>query len=236
MTNNGKEVGENKMNCVAILVPSTSKHRIWKILNDSYLFKMLQSFYVTCYPPKHIYKIFIGIDSDDLFYSSENCSNFISAFPDIQMNFITCNQKPGHVTAIWNILAEKAIEEGFEYLYACGDDIEWCQPGWVEQCIKILQLHNNIGMTGVRCIENNSILTQCFIHKTHLDIFGFLYPSEIMNWYCDDWINLIYPRTPLDNSIYCKNTGGNPRYVIKQCPELISLVERDKMRILQFKF
>jgi len=215
---------------IAILIPSTSKNRTWNTINDSYLFKMLQSFRVTRSMNK--YKIYIGVDSDDLFYSNHN--SFVSTFPDIQMEFITCNVTPGHVTAIWNILGKKAIEEGFEYMYACGDDIEWCQPGWTEECIKMLQLHNNIGMTGPRCIGNNRIITQCFIHKTHIHIFGFIYPPEIMNWYCDDWINNIYDKTPLDKSIYCKNTGGNPRYVIKQCPELKSLVERDMKRIKEF--
>ena len=36
------------------------------------------------------------------------------------------------------------------------------------------------------------IFTQSFVHRTHLEIFGFLYPPVFRNWYSDDWISEVY--------------------------------------------
>jgi hypothetical protein len=48
-------------------------------------------------------------------------------------------------------------------------------------------------------------------------LFGYYFPPEIINWFCDDWINEIYIRInsfyPLSN-YKCNNVGGNPRYNI----------------------
>ena len=54
-----------------------------------------------------------------------------------------------------------------------------------------LEENNNIGLTGP--INNNSsILTQAFVSRRHMLIFGWFFPEEIKNWYCDDWYNIIY--------------------------------------------
>ena len=47
-----------------------------------------------------------------------------------------------------------------------------------------------------------------------MDIFGFYFPEEIKNWYCDDWITYVY----LSKNKFWKikkrilNKGGSPRY------------------------
>jgi hypothetical protein len=50
-----------------------------------------------------------------------------------------------------------------------------------------------------------------------MELFGYYFPPEILNWYCDDWINLVYKMMntyyPLMNH-ECWNIGGSPRYVI----------------------
>lgn len=71
-------------------------------------------------------------------------------------------------------------------------------------------------MTGP--INNNSrILTQSFVSRKHMDLFGYYFPEEIMNWFCDDWINEIYKKMgcffPLHSHLSV-NMGGNPRYNI----------------------
>lgn len=191
----------------------------------------LRSFVQTCYPSENIvYTVWIGIDRGDVFYSDANCASLCASFSDVVLRFVTCDVEPGHVTAIWNRLAEEAMATGCDYMYACGDDITWENKGWVEASIHVLQSIQHIGMTGPRDRNNHSILTQCFVHKTHFDIFGFFYPPEIKNWFCDDWLNNVYTRTPLD--MYCSNTGGAPRYSVVHCPDLMrDLVERDKGRI-----
>jgi len=123
---------------------------------------------------------------------------------------------------MWNILANAAYSEGYDYLYACGDDCIFDKSGWLSECITKLVLNNNIGLTGPLTKNGNTdILTQCFVHRTHLDIFGFFYPEEIINWFCDNWINNVYAehlfKLPLEYT--CLNSGGTERYNIVHCED-----------------
>jgi hypothetical protein len=50
-----------------------------------------------------------------------------------------------------------------------------------------------------------------------MDTFGYYFPEELVNWYCDDWINEVYKERKLFFPLvkhYCENAGGNPRYNI----------------------
>ena len=220
------------MQKISFLIPSTSKNRKWNVPTDSYLYNTINSFNKTCANSKNIkYKFFIGIDSDDIFYNEKNIEIF-KQLADII--FIPVSVEKGHVTKIWNCLAKHAFNESFDYMYICGDDVIQYTNDWVEESIKVLQKNNNIGVTGPMCINNKKILTQCFVHNTHYKIFGFFFPEEIKNWYCDDWINLIYPSTPIPTNYTCNNIGGEPRYKIIMCPNLSEYVKRDKLIIEKY--
>jgi len=111
------------------------------------------------------------------------------------------------------------------------------KKGWIEESIKTLQENGNIGMTGPKNTNGNTrILTQCLVHRKHIDIFGFFFPEEIKNWYCDDWINDIYPRIRIPEMYTCFNSGGEPRYTIEHSRELCQqLVNRDKKILERYK-
>ncbi len=47
------------------------------------------------------------------------------------------NIKKGHLTAMWNRLFKKAYQEGCDYFYQCGDDIQFLDKGWVLSIDKI---------------------------------------------------------------------------------------------------
>ena len=76
-----------------------------------------------------------------------------------------------------------------------------------------------------------------------MEIFGFFFPEEIKNWYCDDWItNIYYPNYFYKLEHFHFNQGGEPRYVIEgelnendpikqKCDQLI---KRDKKEIFNF--
>ena len=38
---------------------------------------------------------------------------------------------------------------------------------------------------------NTGILTYDFVHRTHVDIFGFYYPRVFSDWFGDDWITKV---------------------------------------------
>ena len=54
------------------------------------------------------------------------------------------------------------------------------------------------------------------VSRKHMEIFGWFFPEEIINWCCDDWYNWVYQPDyfyPLVKH-YCANVGGKPRYAI----------------------
>lgn len=206
---------------IGFLIPSTSHQRNWSSFDETYLIKhTLKSFLIT-YDNEHSYTFYIGVDDGDKIYDNKKIQSdilrFVSVMKNIELEFIYMrNVKKGHLTVMWNQLFDKAYNDGCDYFFQCGDDIEFTTKNWVNQCINTLSKNNNIGLTGP--INNNArILTQSFVSRKHKDIFSYYFPPEIINWFCDDWINEVYKALnsfyPLYEH-YCTNVGGKPRYDI----------------------
>ena len=172
---------------------------------------------------------------------------------NMEIEFVYMTGIPkGHLTVMWNRLFQKAYDAEFDYFFQCGDDIEFKTTGWINACIDALVKSNGIGVAGP--INNNPrILTQSFVSRKHMDLFGYYFPPEIINWCCDDWINDVYKAIgafyPLSNHL-CINVGGPPRYEInndhtmafninKKITKLrencAKIVERDLKRIANAK-
>jgi len=210
---------------IAILIPSTSKGRdSWKTIKDSYLYNYTLKTFLLTYDKEHEYTFYIGFDYDDRIYSKKSeqsqLTRFGNVFPNVSFDFTEYkNIKKGFLTKMWNILFKKAYDDGFDYFYQTGDDIQFKTKNWVNDSINILKDHDNIGLSGP--INNNPrILTQAMVSRKHMEIFGFFFPEEIQNWCCDDWYNFVYKPNyfyPLKQHS-CINAGGTPRYVIDNNP------------------
>lgn len=206
---------------IALLIPSTSKGRMWNSYKESYLFKHTLKTFIITYNKEHSYKFFIGIDKGDLIYDNEEIKRemkrFIDIIENVEIEFIYMDDvKKGHLTVMWNKLYDIALEEEYEYFFQCGDDIEFSTKNWVNDCLEVLKKTDGIGLVGP--INNNPrILTQSFVSRKHKELFGYYFPPEIINWFCDDWINEVYKKIghfyPLRNH-FCNNVGGEPRYEI----------------------
>lgn len=206
---------------IGIMIPCTSNCRRWATYLDSYLYNLTLKTFLLTYDQEHEYVFYIGVDRGDYLYDNkmqqDNFHRFVSIMKNIRFDFNYMNGiERGHLTKMWNRLFAKAYADNCDYFFQCGDDICFKTKGWVNECIKTILLVNGLGMTGP--INNNPfILTQTFVSRRHMDIFGYYFPEEIINWYCDDWINEVYKEIkhffPL-TSHYCENTGGDPRYNI----------------------
>lgn len=209
------------MTKIGILIPSTSNGRDWKSWRESYLYTLTLKTFLLTYDQEHDYTFYIGIDRGDRIYDNgeekSEIQRFVSIMKNVTLEFVYMDDvKKGHLTRMWNILFRRAYDDGCEYFFQCGDDIYFKTKGWVNDSISVLQKYNGIGMTGP--INNNPrILTQSFVSRMHMEILGYYFPEEIINWFCDDWINNVYKGVdrffPLVNH-RCDNLGGNPRYHI----------------------
>ena len=212
---------------VGLLIPCTSNKRDWKNIKESYLYNLTLKTFLLTQDKEHEYIFYIGIDKNDVIFDNKQNQNEIKrlskVFNNVSFEFIVFeNIKKGHVTKMWNILFQKAYDNNCDYFYQCGDDILFVSKNWINDCIKTLKNNNDIGLTGP--INNNSrILTQAFVSKKHMQIFGWFFPEEIINWCCDDWYNWVYQPDnffPLKNH-FCSNQGGEPRYIINNNTEFL---------------
>tara|TARA_Y100000768_G_scaffold36911_2_gene24138 strand:+ start:8652 stop:9395 length:744 start_codon:yes stop_codon:yes gene_type:complete len=221
---------------IGLLIPSTSKGRDnWKTYKDTYLYVSTLKTFLLTYNKEHEYVFYIGIDKGDRIYddkqSKEKFYQYAKVMKSISIKFVYMDGiKKGHLTVMWNRLFKIAYDEGCDYFFQCGDDIEFKTDNWVNDCIDVLQKADNVGLTGP--INNNPyILTQSFVSRKHMDIFGYYFPEEIINWFCDDWYNSVYKKMncfyPLRNH-YCANIGGQPRYDINN--EKYSSIEHFRKR------
>jgi len=225
---------------VAILIPTTNKGKKWNTAEETFLFNKSIKTLLNVTNENHNIIFYIGVDVDDsIWLKEENYKKIIDLKKDrknIYFNFFKMTDiSPGHVTQMWNKLFKYAYNDHCDYFLQCGDDIVFKTPNIIDDCIRMLKMHNNLGLTGPIC-DNPNILTQTFVSRKHMEIFNFYFPPQIKNWFCDDWINFVYSPTyyyPLLNH-KCINSGGLPRYSVEYVNSLQNLVNNGKNSILKY--
>ena len=213
---------ENKTKIGFLILATSNNRNNWNSIKDSYLYNLTLKSSLLTINREHKYIYYIGIDKNDRIFDKKNEQNeilkFQNVFKHITIEFIVYdnNKIPkGYATLMWNVLFEKAYNDGCDYFYQCGDDMEFKTKNWINDSINMLKSKNNIGLTGP-INNNNRILTQSFVSRKHMEIFGWYFPKEIKNWCCDDWYNIVYHPNylyPLKNH-FAENKGGQPRYKI----------------------
>lgn len=194
---------------VAFCIPSTTNKRDWKTIHETYLLKILLPTLSEMKSDCNI-KVFIGYDEDDKIYSEHR----INKYKDIEIDWTSFDSSfKGNPVGIWNVLAEKSIKAGFDYLMILGDDITIPQDNWLDRFIVNLNIRDNIGFSA-GWSNNDNIPTQFLINKKHIEIFNWVYPPLLKNWFCDDFMYNIYPYKYRywDKDVKLLNVGGEPRY------------------------
>lgn len=231
---------------IAFLIPITSNGSGWNNINESYLKNnLLKSIMDTCSNNKYILTFYFGIDDNEKIYTKNNIKLLFESIKSINtiLNYditIYNNIKKGYLTKMWNILFEKAYKSNLHtYYYQCGDDIFFKDNGWLNLSIQKLKSNKDLGISGpktLRFIKNNKysdehVMTQVLISNTHYKLFGKLFPEELKNWYCDDWLNYIYKKHINKLETHgCVNFSltGNNRYVPRKDKKIfIQLAEKD---------
>tara|TARA_R110000787_G_scaffold54744_1_gene127042 strand:+ start:40 stop:759 length:720 start_codon:yes stop_codon:yes gene_type:complete len=226
-------MNENKKWATAFLVPSTTRNREWKTIEETYLYTILCRTLDKHTPPVDIV-LYVGYDSNDPIYSKDEERLKLNAiFIKFKIVWVKFKPDPGNVVAVWNGLLKRAMGDGFDWFKILGDDIRLPNdPSWLRVFQKAIVANDYIGWSAGYS-NNDNIATQFLIHKTHYQIYEFVFPPLIKNYFCDDWMNMIYP----EKYKYWRkdypllNCGGQPRYDPrndkKLCEMLVKRYKRD---------
>ncbi|XP_013381273.1 uncharacterized protein LOC106152298 [Lingula anatina] len=152
------------------------------------------------------YHFYLAHDHTDAFFSKEGShKNFTVSFytlvkthchPSLPvlLHFVNCGHS-GKPAWAQNDAMMAAYNDSMDYYYRVNDDTKMKSKNWTEVFIRALSQFNppNVGVVGPNHQGGNmAILTYDFVHKTHVDIFGFYYPRNFTTWYADDWITKVY--------------------------------------------
>ena len=224
-------------NSTAFLVPSTTRNTDWISIEDTHLHNTLLRT-LDKHPPPVPISVFVGYDGDDPIYSQEEERMKLNA---IYMNFniiwIPFQPDPGNVVAVWNGLMKVAMKHGFQWFKILGDDIRFPNDSsWLRVFQKAIVKQNYIGWAA-GWSNNDNIATQFLIHRTHWEIYEFVFPPQIKNFFCDDFLNEIYPPQykTWRKDYPLLNCGGAPRYNPRNDRKLCdALVKRHKRDLPEF--
>ena len=167
----------------AFLVPSTTRNRDWESIEETYLYNTLLRTLDKHTPPVDI-SVYIGYDRDDEIYSKEEERLKVNAiFMKFKIVWIEFESDPGNVVAVWNGLMKVALSHGFNWFKILGDDIRMPNdPSWLRVLQKAIVKNNYVGW-GAGYSNNDNIATQFLIHRTHWEIFEFVFPPQIKNYF-----------------------------------------------------
>ena len=221
-------------NSTAFLVPSTTRNTDWTSIEETHLHNILLRT-LDKHPPPVPISVFVGYDEDDPIYSNEEERLKLNAiYMRFRIIWIPFQPDPGNVVAVWNGLMKVAMKHGFQWFKILGDDIRLPNdPSWLRVFQKAVVKQNYIGWAAGYS-NNDNIATQFLIHRTHWEIYEFVFPPLIKNWYCDDWMNETYPEKykTWRKDYPLLNVGGLPRYNPKNDRKLCDMLLRRHSRDL----
>lgn len=111
------------------------------------------------------------------------------------------------------------------------DDTIITSPNWAPRMIATLASNPaipNFGVTGPSDSNNEKIFTHAFVHRTHMEVFGHLFPPYFKNWWSDDWISTVYgaehtfrnEEVQIKHNVEAQKTKGYTRYQVDQAAQL----------------
>jgi hypothetical protein len=148
------------------------------------------------------YRVYVGYDAGDPVYDHDPGQRALrAAFERITgerpVELLTHRcVGTGHApVAVWNRLFRAAYADGCDFFYQLGDDVRLDTAGWARDLPAALQLNPvfpGLGVAGPADPQHAKLLTQSFVSRIHMDLFGTYYPPVFRNWWSDDWMTEVY--------------------------------------------
>jgi hypothetical protein len=184
------------------------------------------------------YSIYMGVDDDDPFFLDLHTRAGFEGLVKASSNEVPLKWVPFHNTLhkpgpIFNNMSITAYLDGCDYMYRINDDTQII-TSWTSAFVSTLRSLTppNVGVVGPVCKQGNAmILTHDFVHRTHLEVFGYHYPPKLTDWWLDDWITLVYGRNSMrQRDVEVFHNALFTRYEVDMGNErvILPLVERTR--------
>eukprot|EP01117_Protostelium_nocturnum_P017895 TRINITY_DN736_c0_g2_i1.p1 TRINITY_DN736_c0_g2~~TRINITY_DN736_c0_g2_i1.p1 ORF type:complete len:534 (+),score=217.11 TRINITY_DN736_c0_g2_i1:539-2140(+) len=96
------------------------------------------------------------------------------------------------ITWKWNQIIKKAYEGGCEYIYQYSDDTTFLINNELDTLVDLFKKQSNFGDGGMFDNNNPTLLTLSMSHRNHIDALGSYWPTQMKNWWSDNWAHQIY--------------------------------------------
>jgi len=157
---------------------------------------------------KYRYKFYLAYDRNDWVFSNLRLRDAFQQYfhasaasgscrdRDIiaNLSMVECQHR-GKPTWAQNDAMMEAYLDHVDYFYRINDDTKMVTDGWTEKFISTLESYDPplVGVVGpIDRGASKRTLKYDFVHRTHIDIFGFYYPRIFRDWWGDNWITQVY--------------------------------------------
>ena len=207
---------------ICIGVPMTSKGTQMKNVEESPLWSNLFDSFMKSIDwrsNRYVFQFYLGFDKgDDLYDTGDAWSDIRSEFRErasfrmkeqlmkeeeieemlnkkLRLKLQHFDHLQGSPTQVVSQLMLQGYVDGYDYFYQVNDDTIIESPDWPRKFIEALAGNPTVphlGVTGPLDTNNDKIFTHAFVHRTHFEVFGHLFPSSFKNRWSDDWISTVY--------------------------------------------
>jgi hypothetical protein len=244
---------------ICVGIPMTSKGTEMSSVRDSPLWSNLfDSFMksVDWRSNKYVYRFYLGFDKADPIYDTGDAWNEIRDIffnrakyrleealleasqvdlvlkEQLQIKIMHFGHLEGAPTQVVSQLMIAGYVDKFDYFYQVNDDTLIETANWATSMVGALAGNPsipNFGVTGPLDTNNDKIFTHSFVHRTHIDVFGYLFPASFKNWWSDDWISTVYgsehtfrlPNVQIKHNVIAqKINGATQRYEVDHGAQL----------------
>lgn len=244
---------------VCLCVPMTSKGTDMKEIVDSPFFSNLFDSFMKSIDwrsNRYIFRFYIGFDkADEVYDIGDAWSEFREEFRHraiyrmteqmldetaiekvlehhLTIKLMHFDHLQGSPTQVVSQLVLSAYADSYDYFYQVNDDTQIVSPNWAPHLVSNLAsnpLVANFGVTGPLDSNNQKIFTHSFVHRTHIEIFGHMFPTNFKNWWSDDWISTVYGSehtfvnrdVTITHNVGAQKTGGSTRYEIDHSAQFL---------------
>ncbi len=150
------------------------------------------------------FQIFVGIKERDPFFDDpNNIDELQRLFSKIESKlsvlfhiiFALDSESESNNFHILSGLANMGYWKGCEYFYQVDDTLMMIHKKWTHRLIQTLEsnsLLSNLGVVFPSHMKDPTLRAHPFFHRTHLDLFGTLFPPSLKGMMKNEWMNLMY--------------------------------------------